>query len=111
MMMLTEYLEVRSKAFLVTLGLLLLGLVAAVDYIASTRYVLEFSPFFVVPVAFFTWFIGKHAAVGLGSMYAAIGLAARLHSILRLSVYWDGLVWFGLYLAAILVLSESEEAL
>jgi hypothetical protein len=82
MMILTEYLKVRSNAFLVTLGLLLLGLVAAVDYIASTRYVLEFSPFCVVPVAFFTWFIGKHAAVGL--------------------------VWFGLYLAAILVLSEAE---
>jgi hypothetical protein len=88
---------------------LLLGLVAAVDYIASTRYVLEFSPFYVVPVAFFTWFVGKHAAVGLGLVCAAIGLAARLHSIPRLSVYWDGLVWFGLYLAAILVLSELKK--
>ncbi|PYX48657.1 MAG: GGDEF domain-containing protein [Acidobacteria bacterium] len=109
MMMLTEYLEARSKAFLVTLGLLLLGLVAAIDYITSTRYVLEFSPFYVVPVAFFTWFVGKHAAVGLGLMCAAIGLATRLHSIPRLSVYWDGLVWFGLYLAAILVLSELKK--
>jgi hypothetical protein len=109
MMMLTEYLEARSKAFLVTLGLLLLGLVAAIDCITSTRYVLEFSPFYVVPVAFFTWFVGKHAAVGLGLVCAAIGLAARLHSIPRLSVYWDGLVWFGLYLAAILVLSELKK--
>src|SRR6266567_8424094 len=90
MMMLTEYLEARSKAFLVTPWLLLLGLVAAIDYITTTRYVLEFSPFYVVPVAFFTWFVGKHAAVGLGLMCAAIGLAARLYSIPRLSAYWDG---------------------
>src|SRR3954467_6571244 len=62
-MMLTEYLETRSKPFLVTLGLLLLGLVAGVDYITSTRYVLEFSPFYVVPVAFFAWFVGRHIAV------------------------------------------------
>ncbi len=108
-MMLTEYLEARSKPFLVTLGLLLLGVVAGVDYITSTRYVLEFSPFYVVPVAFFAWFVGRQTAVGLGVVCAAIGVAARLHSIPRLSAYWDGIVWFGLYLAAILVLSELKK--
>ena len=109
MMTSTEYLEARSKTFLATMGVLLLGVVAGVDYITSTRYVLEFSPFYVVPVAFFTWFIGRRAAVGMGFVCAGIGLAARLHSIPRLSAYWDALVWFGLYLAAIVVLSELKK--
>ena len=109
MMTSTEYLEARSKTFLATMGALLLGVVAGVDYITSTRYVLEFSPFYVVPVAFFTWFIGRRAAVGMGFVCAGIGLAARLHSIPRLSAYWDALVWFGLYLAAIVVLSELKK--
>ena len=109
MMTSTEYLEAPSKTFLATMGVLLLGVVAGVDYITSTRYVLEFSPFYVVPVAFFTWFIGRRAAVGMGFVCAGIGLAARLHSIPRLSAYWDALVWFGLYLAAIVVLSELKK--
>ena len=109
MMTSTEYLEAPSKTFLATMGVLLLGVVAGVDYITSTRYVLEFSPFYVVPVAFFTWFIGRRAAVGMGFVCAGIGLAARLHSIPRLSAYWDALVWFGLYPAAIVVLSELKK--
>ena len=108
-MTLMEYLEARSKIVLVAIGLLLLGVVADIDYVTSTRYVLEFSPFYVVPVAFFAWFVGRRAAVGTGLACAGIGLATRLGSIPRLSAYWDAVVWFGLYLAAILVLSELKK--
>ncbi len=108
-MILMEYLEARSKVFLVLVGLLLLSVVAGIDYITSTRYVLEFSPFYLVPVAFFSWFVGRWPAVVLGFVCAGIGFATRLQSISRLSAYWDGLVWFGLYLAAILVLSELKK--
>ncbi len=108
-MTLMEYLEARSKIVLVAIGLLLLAVVADIDYVTSTRYVLEFSPFYVVPVAFFAWFVGRRAAVGMGLACAGIGLATRLGSIPRLSAYWDAVVWFGLYLAAILVLSELKK--
>src|SRR6266567_2070564 len=108
-MTLMEYLEARSKALLVAVGLLLLVAVSGIDYFTSTRYVLEFSPFYVVPVAFFSWFVGRYAAVALGFICAGIGFAARLQSIPRLSAYWDAVVWFGLYLAAILVLSELKK--
>jgi len=63
---LTEYLESRSKIVLFAIGLLLLAIVADIDYVTSTHYLLEFSPFYVVPVAFFTWFVGRRAAVGMG---------------------------------------------
>jgi diguanylate cyclase (GGDEF)-like protein len=108
-MTLREYLEARSRIFLVAIGMLLLAVVAGIDYITSTHYVLEFSPFYLVPVAFCAWFVGKRAAVGLGLVCAGIGLATRLHSIARLSAFWDALVWLGLYLAAIRVLSQLKQ--
>jgi hypothetical protein len=86
-MTLMEHLQARSKTFLVALGLLLLAIVAGIDYVTSTRYVLEFSPFYVVPVAFFTWFVGNRAAAGLGLVCAGVGVAARLQSIPRLSAF------------------------
>jgi hypothetical protein len=107
-MTLIGYLETRSKTFLVAIGGLLLGLVATIDYITSTRYVLEFSPFYVVPVAFVTWFVGKRAAIAFSLGCAGIGWATRKRSVPRLSAYRDGLVWFGLYLAAVLVLAELK---
>ena len=88
---------------------LLLGMVAGIDYITSTRYVLELSPCLRRSLAFFTWFVGKRAAAGLGLVCAGIGLATRLHSISGLSAFWDTLVWLGLYLAAILVLSRLKQ--
>jgi len=108
-MTLREYLEARSKSVLAAIGVSLLSVVAGIDYITSTRYVLEFSPFYLVPVAFCTWFIGKNAAVVMGLLCAGIGLATRMHSISRLSALWDALVWFGLYLAAIIVLSQLKK--
>ena len=60
-------------------------------------------------MAFFAWFVGKRTAIGLGFACAGIGLAARLNSTPRLSAYWDALVWFALYLAAIFVLSQLKQ--
>jgi hypothetical protein len=45
-MMLTEYLEARSKPFLVSLGYCCWDWSLGV-YITSTHYVLEFSPFYL----------------------------------------------------------------
>ena len=94
-MTLMEYLEARSKIVLVAIGLLLLGIVADIDYITSTHYVLEFSPFYVVPVAFFAWFVGRRPAVGMGLACAGIGLAqgyARFRDCQPTGMQWSGSV-------------------
>jgi hypothetical protein len=66
-MMLTEHLEGQRKTVLIVIGLLILALVVAIDYMTRTRYVLEFSPFYVLPVAFFTWFVNCGQVHGIGS--------------------------------------------
>lgn len=73
-MTITEYLQNQSKVVLVPVGLLLLGLVSLADYITHINYVLEFSPFYLVPVSFFSWFIGKRAGLILAVASAIVGL-------------------------------------
>ncbi len=53
--------------------------------------------------------MGKRAGISLGLGCVAISFVARLHSIPRLSAYWDALVWSGLYIAATIVLSEFKK--
>jgi len=90
------------------LGLVLLGLVSAGDYLTHTNYVLEFSPFYLVPISFFSWFIGKHA--GLAITAASLGTAyfLRLSQIPHMSAYWNLLILFALYLSSTLMIDQLK---
>jgi len=55
-----EIIGKQGRAFQVSLGLLLLVLVGTGDLFATSS-LLEFSVFFIIPVAYFTWFIHRKA--------------------------------------------------
>ena len=105
-MSITEYLGTLPNRALILLGLVLLGLVSAGDYLTHTNYVLEFSPFYLVPISFFSWFVGKNA--GLAITVASLGTAyfVRLSQIPHVSAYWNLFVLFVLYLSSTLMIVQ-----
>jgi len=104
----TEYLATKPKGLLIILGTLLLALVATADYLTHTNYLLEFSPFYLVPVSFFSWFIGKRTGLSLGVLIVIISFFIRLREAPRAVAYWDALVWLALYLSATLMVVQLK---
>ncbi len=105
-MTITEYLDGKPKSVLLALGVLLLVLVGVGDYLTHTNYVLEFSPFYLVPVSFFSWFIGRRAGVALAAISVVSGFLIRLSTLPRAIASWDAFVWFALYLSSSLVIAQ-----
>jgi diguanylate cyclase (GGDEF)-like protein len=104
----TEYLDRQPKTFLLILGVFLIALVSAGDYLTHTRYVLEFSPFYLVPISFFSWFIGKRSGIALAVMSAAVGLGIRLSYSPGIIPYWNALVWFLLYVSSTMMVVQLK---
>jgi diguanylate cyclase (GGDEF)-like protein len=108
-MTITEYLQNRSTVVLIPVGLLLLGLVSAADYITHINYVLEFSPFYLVPVSFFSWFIGRQAGLVIALASATVGTLIRFQRAPHAIAYWDALVLLALYVTSALMISQLKK--
>jgi diguanylate cyclase (GGDEF)-like protein len=104
----TEYLGRRPKKILIILGSLLIVMVSASDYLTHTRYVLEFSPFYLVPISFFSWFIGKRSGIALAVMSVIVGLGIRLSHSPGIIPYWNALVWFVLYVSSTMMVVQLK---
>ena len=109
-----EFVE-RQPAWLVFgAGIMLVGLVGWVDYLAGAG--LSSTPFYLVPVALVTWALGRRAGV-------AIALAATLSWSLAylyagtpppwdsVTPYWNVAVQLGIFVTVSLILSGLREAL
>ena len=108
-MTITEYLGRQPKKILMILGSLLIVMVSASDYLTHTRYVLEFSPFYLVPISFFSWFIGKRSGIALAVMSVIVGLAIRLSHSPGIIPYWNALVWFALYVSSTMMVVQLKK--
>jgi diguanylate cyclase (GGDEF)-like protein len=104
----TEYLDSKPKSVLFILAVLLLVLVVLSDYLTHTNYVLEFSPFYLVPVSFSSWFIGKRAGFIFAIISVVFGFLIRLTSLPRAIAFWDALVWLALYIASCLLIAQLK---
>jgi len=104
----TEYLSSLPKGALVALGWLLLFVVAACDYLTHTHYVLDFSPFYIAPVSFFSWFVGIRSGIALSIICVGVGFFVRLRGVSGLTAYWDAIVWLALYLTTTLLISQLK---
>jgi len=94
---------------LIALGIFLLALVVTADYLTHTNYVLEFSPYYLVPISFFSWFIGKRSGLALGILSVVIGFFIRLRPAPHAVGYWDALVRLALYVSATLMVAQLKE--
>lgn len=107
-MTITENLATWPRSVLVALGTFLLALVIAADYLTHTNYVLEFSPYYLVPISFFSWFIGRRSGLVLGVLSVVTGFFIRLRAAPHAVGYWDALVRLVLYLSATLMVVQLK---
>ncbi|HEY7405010.1 MAG TPA: GGDEF domain-containing protein [Candidatus Angelobacter sp.] len=107
-MTITEYLATWPKSVLIFFGVSLLALVAAADYLTHTNYLLEISPYYLVPISFFSWFIGKRSGLALGIVSVILGFVIRLRGVPPAIAYWDTLVRLALYISAMLMIVQLK---
>jgi diguanylate cyclase (GGDEF)-like protein len=115
-----EVIGKQSKAVQISLGSILVLLVGPGTLFASSS-LLEFSVFFIIPVAYFTWFMDRKAGTTASMISAAITLWANVVSPLHIGhssiAYWNALIWLAFFIsitfivAALKSLHERERQL
>jgi GGDEF domain-containing protein len=107
----TEFISKQRGPVQISLGTILLVLVGTGDYFASSS-LLEFSVFFIIPVAFFTWFANRKAGIGASAASAAITMwanaASPLHRVHPGVAYWNALIWLGFFVAITFIIAELK---
>ena len=107
-MTVTEYLGKQSTGVLLCVGVLLFIVIAATDYFTHP-YLVEFFPLYLIPVSFFTWFIGKRSGILAALASLITESTIRLGGEPRIVAYWDALVWLVLYIASILMITQLRK--
>jgi diguanylate cyclase (GGDEF)-like protein len=106
-----EVIGKQSRAVQISLGSILLLLVGTGALFASSS-LLEFSVFFIIPVAYFTWFIHRKAGTIASAVSAAGTLWANTASPLHIShpgvAYWNALIWFGFFVSITFIVAALK---
>lgn len=104
----TEYLGKRSRTTLLWLGILLFVLVVALDYSLQRSYPVEFFPLYLVPVSFFSWFIGRRSGILLALASLVAGLVIEHRVALQAATYWDVALWLPLYTGSVFMIAQLK---
>jgi diguanylate cyclase (GGDEF)-like protein len=106
-----EVIGKQSRAVQLSLGSILLLLVGSGALFASSS-LLEFSVFFIIPVAYFTWFIHRKAGTIASAVSAAGALwtntASPLHTSHPGVAYWNALIWFGFFVSITFIVAALK---
>jgi diguanylate cyclase (GGDEF)-like protein len=95
-----SFLGRQRRGLLAMIGLIALILIGVGDWFASGS-LLEFSVFFVLPVSYSAWFLGRRVGL-LASLISAVIIMAisvnsPMHAINHRVAYWNGLIWFAFF--------------
>ena len=103
----------RSKARVVFIGLLTMGILGEIDIITGPE--ISFSIFYLIPVCFVTWRVGKFAGTLFSVISAAVWLFADIGSVTMYSspslALWNGAVRLGFFLIVTHTLSALSVTL
>jgi diguanylate cyclase (GGDEF)-like protein len=101
----------QGRAVQVALGSILLLLVGTGAFFASSS-LLEFSVFFIIPVAYFTWFIHRKAGAMASAVSAAVTLWANIASPVHIDhpaiAYWNALIWLGFFMSVTFIVAALK---
>src|ERR1051326_1932920 len=101
----------QGRAVQVALGSILLLLVGTGAFFASSS-LLEFSVFFIIPVAYFAWFIHRKAGAMASAVSAAVTLWANIASPVRIDhpavAYWNALIWLGFFISVTFIVAALK---
>jgi diguanylate cyclase (GGDEF)-like protein len=110
-MSVVEVIGKQSRAVQISLGSILLLVVGAGALFASSS-LLEFSVFFIIPVAYFSWFIHRKAGTIASAVSAAVTLWANTASPLHIShprvAYWNALIWFAFFVSITFIVAALK---
>lgn len=102
-MTITERVEAQPRSKQILLGIVLFVVVGLGDYLTHTNYDLEVSPFYLAPVSYFSWFLGRGVGLAVALASVSIGFTVRLLGIPRPVALWDALVRLTLYVGVTLM--------
>lgn len=106
-----DFFRKRSKPALLALGLFAMGLIGLGDYFATTR-LLEFSVFFLLPVAFFTWFVSRRAgllaSLATGAIIATVNISSPTYLLHGQIAYWNAVVWTLFFVLITIIIADMK---
>lgn len=110
---LNKFLSGRSSAALAVFGFALVGLVGTIDFI--TGYELSFSIFYLLPIAFVTWFANRRIGFVLSGSSAVVWVlvdSASGHTYShRMIPVWNAAVRLGFFIITTYLLGELKTQL
>jgi predicted signal transduction protein with EAL and GGDEF domain len=108
-----SYFEKQSRLSVSLIGLTFVVFVGVIDYL--TGYEIELAIFYLIPIAFVTWFAGKRSGALMSVVSAIVIFLADMfagkifsHPLIG---FWDTLGTFGIFLIIVLTLSSLKKAL
>jgi diguanylate cyclase (GGDEF)-like protein len=106
-----DFLSKRRKWALIALGSLALFVIGAANYFAVGQ-LLEACVFFLIPVSFFTWFVGRMAGFMVSAVSAVMVLGAnltsRLHAAHPWVALWNALIWLGAFMILAMIVDRLK---
>jgi hypothetical protein len=106
-----DFLSKRRKWALIALGSLALFVIGAANYFAVGQ-LLEACVFFLIPVSFFTWFVGRMAGFMVSAVSAVMVLGAnltsRLHAVHPWVGLWNALIWLGAFMILAMIVDRLK---
>lgn len=106
-MNLTELIARRSRPMLIAIGLGLLAVMIVIQKASPPGF--ESHVFYLVPVSFFAWFVGRRTAlvVSLFSTAAALAIQrAVFRDVPAQIAYWNAFAWLAVYVFFVRIISE-----
>jgi diguanylate cyclase (GGDEF)-like protein len=106
-MNLTEFMARQNKPVLVCTGIALLAAITLLDTASPPGF--EASIFYLIPVSFFAWFLGRRP--GLAASLICAGLALGIHRTVLSPYpsglpYWNALAWLAAYVFFVYIIAE-----
>jgi diguanylate cyclase (GGDEF)-like protein len=103
-------LEKASKGFWISVGFILLCIVAILDYL--TGYELSFSLFYLIPIALFSWFISSWLGVLVSFISAGLWLIVDIFAGVEYShpaiYFWNTLIRLAFFNLTVLLISLGK---
>ncbi len=109
-MSLREKIRDSNNFIKVTIGVILISMVGIIDYYTTSE--ISFSIFYLVPISFVTWYVGRPFGIAFAALAAIIWFYMDKLGIHRYSndavPYWNALVRFGFFMTTVLLIAKVK---
>lgn len=108
--MIGKYFRDTGKNPILAVGILLIAVVGFIDYITTVE--ISFSIFYLIPIAFVSWYAGRNYGLAFAFLSAVIWLYADTNSFIKYSnnaiPYWNALVRLGFFTVVVILITKVK---